>query len=358
VKDYRHSSSLRDLKIAPTDKSIVGLIQAEIDQKTKPLASLGVVETLALQLGVIYQTKSPRISKPVVFICAGDHGITRQGVSAYPSEVTAQMLVNFKNGGAAINVLAKSFGLQVEIINAGVDVSAIENLVNLNPPIAHSTQDFLSQDAMTSVQCEAAFALGYERANQCIEAGTNFVLLGEMGIGNTSAAAVITSLLTGYPIDDCVGRGTGLGEQALTEKQQILGAAIEFHGREHEPLTVLRKFGGLEIAALVGIIFAAAQSGCAILVDGYITTSAALIAVAMEPNVAEYLIYSHLSREPGHRIALDHLRGTQILSLDLCLGEGSGAALAFPIVKAASEILCEMATFESAAVSTAKSEAQ
>lgn len=335
---------------------MVSLIQAEIDQKTKPLASLGIVETIALQLGVIYQTKSPRISKPVVFICAGNHGITNQGVSAYPSEVTAQMLLNFKNGGAAINVLAKSFGLQVEIVNAGVDVSTIENLVSLNQPIAHSTQDFLSQDAMTSIQCEAAIALGYERAIERIAAGTNFVLLGEMGIGNTSAAAVITSLMTGSPIDTCVGRGTGLGEQALAEKQQTLGAAIEFHGREHEPLIVLRKFGGLEIAALVGVIFAAAQSGCAILVDGYITTSAALIAVALQPNVSDYLIFSHVSKEPGHRIALDHLRGTQILSLDLCLGEGSGAALAFPIVKAASEILSDMATFESAAVSTAKSE--
>lgn len=345
-----------DMRIIPTNKSIAGIIQTEIDQKTKPLGSLGVVETLALQLGVIYQTKTPRISKPVVFICAGNHGITQKGVSAYPAEVTAQMLLNFKNGGAAINVLAKSFGLQVEIVNAGVDVSTIENLVNLNLPIANSTQDFSSQDAMTSIQCEAAIALGHERATACIENGTNFVLLGEMGIGNTSAAAVITSIMTGFPIDICVGRGTGLGDQALKEKQQVLGAAIEFHGREHEPLTVLRKFGGLEIAALVGIIFAAAQNGCAILVDGYITTSAALIAVALQPNVSDYLIFSHLSKEPGHRIALDHLAGTAILSLDLCLGEGSGAALAFPIVKAASEILSDMATFESASVSTVRSE--
>jgi nicotinate-nucleotide--dimethylbenzimidazole phosphoribosyltransferase len=179
-----------------------------------------------------------------------------------------------------------------------------------------------------------------------------------MGIGNTSAAAIITSLMTGFPLDTCVGRGTGLGEQALKVKQQTLSAAIEFHGREHEPMTVLRKFGGLEIAALVGIIFAATQSGCAVLVDGFITTSAALIAVALQPNVSDYLIFSHLSKEPGHRIALDHLAGTAILSLDLCLGEGSGAAIAFPIVKAASEILCDMATFESAAVATAKSGVQ
>jgi nicotinate-nucleotide--dimethylbenzimidazole phosphoribosyltransferase len=355
MNNFENSTLLGEIRIEPTNKSIAGLIQAEIDQKTKPLASLGIVEKLALQIGIIYQTKSPRISSPVVFISAGNHGITQQGVSAYPSEVTAQMLLNFKNGGAAINVLAKTFGLEVEIVNAGVDVSTIEHLGDMNPPIAYSTQDFSSQDAMTSIQCEDAISLGYQRAMASIETGTNFVLLGEMGIGNTSAAAVITSLITDFPIDVCVGRGTGLGEQALKEKQQKLSVAIEFHGRGHEPLTVLRKFGGLEIAALVGIIFAAAQSGCAILVDGYITTSAALVAVAIEPNVADYLIYSHLSREPGHRIALDHLRGTEILSLDLCLGEGSGAALAFPIVKAASEILCEMATFESASVSTAKS---
>jgi nicotinate-nucleotide--dimethylbenzimidazole phosphoribosyltransferase len=358
VDDYLQGFSMGDVNIVPTDKIIAGLIQAEIDQKTKPLASLGKVETLALQLGVIYQTKSPRISKPVVFICAGNHGITRQGVSAYPSEVTAQMLLNFKNGGAAINVLAKTFGLEVEIVNAGVDVSTIEHLGDMNLPVANTTQDFLSQDAMTSMQCEAAIALGYKRALECIEAGTNFVLLGEMGIGNTSAAAIITSLMTGFPLDTCVGRGTGLGEQALKVKQQTLSAAIEFHGREHEPMTVLRKFGGLEIAALVGIIFAATQSGCAVLVDGFITTSAALIAVALQPNVSDYLIFSHLSKEPGHRIALDHLAGTAILSLDLCLGEGSGAAIAFPIVKAASEILCDMATFESAAVATAKSGVQ
>jgi nicotinate-nucleotide--dimethylbenzimidazole phosphoribosyltransferase len=160
--------------------------------------------------------------------------------------------------------------------------------------------------------------------------------------------------MTDFPIETCVGRGTGLGEQGLNEKRQTLAAAINFHGRDHDPMTVLQKFGGLEIAALVGIIFAAAESGCAILVDGYITTSAALIAVALQPNVSDYLIFSHLSKEPGHQIALDHLMGTTILSLDLCLGEGSGAALAFPIVKAASEILSEMATFESASVSSAK----
>ncbi len=331
-------------------------IQAEIDQKTKPLGSLGRIEALALQLGLIYQTKTPHISKPVVFICAGNHGITKSGVSAYPSEVTAQMLLNFKTGGAAINVLARSFGLQVEIVNAGVDVSALHGLEDLNPPIANSTQDFSLQDAMTLSQCEAAMELGHARAITCIEKGTNLVLLGEMGIGNTSAAAVITSLMTGTQINSCVGRGTGLGDHALETKQQVLAAAINFHGRDHEPLAILCKFGGLEIAALVGIIVAAAQSNCAIIVDGYITTSAALIAVALEPNVSDYLIYSHLSQEPGHQIALDHLNGTQILSLDLCLGEGSGAALAFPIVKAACEILSEMATFESASVSTATSQ--
>ncbi len=345
---------MRELKIARTDKSIVGLIQTEIDKKTKPIASLGIVEVLALKLGVIYQTIKPSIKSPVVFICAGDHGITRQGVSAYPSEVTAQMLLNFQNGGAAINVLARSNGLNVEIVNAGVDVSAIPSLSELLDPIAFSTQDFSSQDAMTVGQCEAAIALGYGRAMARIESGSNFVLLGEMGIGNTSAAAVITSIMTDFPIETCVGRGTGLGEQGLNEKRQTLAAAINFHGRDHDPMTVLQKFGGLEIAALVGIIFAAAESGCAILVDGYITTSAALIAVALQPNVSDYLIFSHLSKEPGHQIALDHLMGTTILSLDLCLGEGSGAALAFPIVKAASEILSEMATFESASVSSAK----
>lgn len=342
--------------IKPINHGMTKEIQVEIDQKTKPLGSLGRVESLALQLGLIYQTKKPIISKPIVFICAGNHGITKSGVSAYPSEVTAQMLLNFKNGGAAINVLARSFGLEVEIVNAGVDVSTMEGLADLNLPVTDSTQDFSLQDAMTLSQCNAAIELGYSRAMARIDEGTNLLLLGEMGIGNTSAAAVITSLMTGEEINTCVGRGTGLGDQALHAKRQVLAAAIDFHGRDHEPMAVLHKFGGLEIAALVGVIMAAAQRNCAIVVDGFITTSAALIAVAIEPHVSDYLIYSHLSQEPGHLIALNHLTGVPILSLDLCLGEGSGAALAFPIIRGACEILSEMATFESASISTVDQE--
>jgi nicotinate-nucleotide--dimethylbenzimidazole phosphoribosyltransferase len=346
------------MTIKPVDFSLTNLIKTEIDSKTKPLGSLGKIEDLALKLGLIYKTTRPVISSPTLFLCAGDHGITESGVSAYPAEVTAQMLLNFANGGAAINILASACGINLEFVNAGVDMSELDKRQFFNRPIANGTKNFAQSPAMTASECESAINLGKDRVFECVSKGTNFTLLGEMGIGNTSSAAIITSLITGAPLHQCVGRGTGLDEPGLQNKRDVLSGAVVFHGDIKDPLKILQIFGGLEIAALVGIIFAAAQSGCAILVDGYITTSAALIAVAMEPNVAEYLIYSHLSREPGHRIALDHLRGTQILSLDLCLGEGSGAALAFPIVKAASEILCEMATFESAAVSTAKSEAQ
>lgn len=346
------------MKISSIDYDLHATIKDEIDNKTKPIGSLGKIEDIALKLGLIYKTTRPVISAPTLFLCAGNHGITESGVSAYPAEVTAQMLLNFSNGGAAISILASTYEINLEFVNAGVDMTELDERKFFNEPISKGTKNFAEGRAMTARECESAINLGKQRVFECVSKGSNFTLLGEMGIGNTSSAAVITSLITGTPLNKCVGRGTGLDDQGLQIKRDVLSGALAFHGEMKDPLEILETFGGLEIAALVGVILASAESGIPILVDGYITTSAALVAVAIEPNAADYLIYSHVSQEPGHRIALEHLQGTHILSLDLCLGEGSGAALAFPIVKAASRILCEMATFESASVASAKNGSQ
>lgn len=334
------------------DISQIPAIKAEIDNKTKPLGSLGKIEDLALRLGLIYGSKNPKISEPTLYLCAGNHGITESGVSAYPSEVTAQMLLNFANGGAAINVLSEANGIHLEFVNAGVDMNDFDVDERFNVPISAGTKSFATHRAMTSDDCRAAVALGKERVLTRVQDGSNFTLLGEMGIGNSSSAAVITSLITGVELDHCVGRGTGLSDEMLRNKKEVLSRAISFHGEITDPMEILEVFGGLEIAALVGVLIASAENGLPILVDGFITTSAALIAAELNPNIRDYLIFSHVSLEPGHKFAVDHLLGDALLNLNLRLGEGSGAALAFPLVNGAAEILSKMATFQSASVST------
>lgn len=329
------------------------LLRTAMDSKTKPLGSLGRIEELAISLGLIYRSLTPRITNPRMLVFAGNHGITQSGVSAFPSEVTAQMVLNFMSGGAAINVLCRTFGIDLEIVNAGVEFDFPHHAELVDSPIASTTKNFHFEEAMTLEEVNAAIELGRSRVVEAVNNECNFILLGEMGIGNTSSAACITSRVTQSTIEVCTGRGTGLTDESLVHKTRVLSEALNHHASAVEPLDVLATFGGFEIAAMVGAILQASDLRIPVLVDGYITTAAALIAADLDNTSRQVMVFSHRSQEPGHHIALTHLGAVELLNLDLRLGEGSGAALAFPLAKAATEILCDMATFEAAQVSTA-----
>ena len=339
--------------IAPLDAALRPVLQAAIDDKTKPLGALGRLESLALQIGLILGTAAPELKRPAVIVFAGDHGVADAGVSAYPAEVTAQMVLNFLNGGAAINVFSRLHGMALEVVDAGVraPLPAAPGLVNAR--IADGTRNFVEQPAMTPAQTAAALNAGMARVLRHAQQGTNVIGFGEMGIANTSAAACIMSRLTGLPVETCTGRGTGLDDAALARKRALLSGALARHADAIEPLDVLATFGGFEIAMITGACLAAAASRMVILVDGFIVSAALLVAARIDPTVLDYCVFSHCSQEQGHRALLETFRAEPLLALDLRLGEGTGAALAWPLVNAAAAFLREMATFSGAGVSTA-----
>lgn len=319
---------------------------------TKPPGSLGVVETLAIRLAGLQSAERPRADNVPIILFAGDHGITAQGVSAYPSAVTVQMLHNFAGGGAAIAVLARELGVALQVVDAGtLAASDIPGVVSDKP--RRGTRDFSQEPAMTAE--ELAFALGAgRRAVARAASGADLVILGEMGIGNTTAAAAIAAALLGAPASDLVGAGTGLDTQGMRHKAAVIADALELHGLGGAGVPVrdvLQRVGGLEIAALVGAMIAAAQDRIPVLVDGFIVSVAALAGVRINASCAPWLIYSHRSLEAGHRLVLAALGAEPILDLKLRLGEGSGAALALPIVRLACALHAHMATFAQAQVS-------
>jgi nicotinate-nucleotide--dimethylbenzimidazole phosphoribosyltransferase len=329
-------------------------LQAKIDQKTKPLGSLGKIEAVALKLGLIQNTLTPQLKNPAIVIFAGDHGVAHAGVSAFPQAVTAQMVFNFLRGGAAINVFAKTSGMALKIVNAGVaevitDFADHPNFIN--SPIALGTKNFAIEPAMSAGQAQQALAAGAAIVRQLADGGCNVIGLGEMGIANTSAAACIISRLAKLPLDQCVGRGTGVDGAGLARKLTVLQGAMDLHSTAQSPLDVLSAFGGFEIAMMTGAYLEAARLKMLIIVDGFITTSALLVASQIEPSVLDYCVFSHLSHEAGHRAVLAHLNAEPLLQLDLRLGEGTGAALAYPLVVAATAFLNDMASFASAGVS-------
>lgn len=325
-------------------------IQNKINQKTKPLGALGRLETLALQIGLVFETLTPEIHHPTILIFAADHGIAQSGVSAYPQSVTAQMVLNFLNGGAAINVFARQHHLNLKIVDAGVnaDFASHENL--LNAKIAHGTQNFLNAPAMTFDECEKALMAGASMVQQQYEAGCNCIGFGEMGIGNTASAAILMHLFTKIPLDECVGRGTGLNDEQLANKRNLLRQAVEKHSDLKTPLEILATFGGFEIAMMAGAYLKAAELKMLILVDGFVCGAALLVAQQFEPHVLDYCVFSHVGSEHGHRALLNYLNAKPLLDLELRLGEGSGIALAFPLIQSAILFLNEMATFEEAGV--------
>lgn len=338
--------------IAPINVEIKPKLLQAINNKTKPLASLGALEAIALQVGQIQDSMTPTLSRPVALVFAGDHGIVEEGVSPYPQAVTAQMVLNFLAGGAAINVFAKQHNVVLRVIDSGVnfDFKKKQNLVHAK--IARGTKNFLRHPAMTVIQCEHAMTLGQAFVNKEIDAGTNIIAFGEMGIGNTSSASCLMSLLCDLPISKCVGRGTGLNDTGLMKKTKVLRRALNHHAlKDPLPIDVLATFGGFEIAMMAGAMLAAAQRKSVLLIDGFIATSALLVVVKMQPNILQYCIFSHCSDESGHQQMLDYLKVKPLLNLGLRLGEGTGAVLAYPLVQSAVNFLNEMASFERAGVS-------
>ncbi|HNC52343.1 MAG TPA: nicotinate-nucleotide--dimethylbenzimidazole phosphoribosyltransferase [Accumulibacter sp.] len=337
--------------ISPT--SPVPGLQARIDGKTKPPGSLGQLERLALQIGQIQQSLTPRLDHPHLLVFAGDHGAARAGVSAYPQEVTWQMVENFLAGGAAINVFARHNGLRLRVIDAGVahDFGSRDGLIDAK--IAFGTRNYLEQAAMSAAERDAALTRGADLVRRLAEDGCRVIGFGEMGIGNTAAASLLTHHLTGTPLADCVGRGTGLDDTGLARKRALLAKAVARAAlpADADALVALAEFGGFEIAMLCAALLAGAERRMVLLIDGFIVTSALLVAARIAPAITDYCVFCHRSAEPGHLAQLRALQARPLLDLDLRLGEGTGAALAWPLVRAAVAFLDEMASFESAGVS-------
>lgn len=308
-------------------------LRRRLDSLTKPPGSLGRLEDLAVQVGLIQNTDRPRIDSKAMLIFCADHGIVAEGVSAYPSEVTSQMLANFQAGGAAINVLCRQYGVEPVIVDMGV---------------GRPTQNFAREPAMTREQAMAAIDTGRAHAT-----GADLLGAGEMGIGNTTSAAALLCAFTGLDPQEASGRGAGLDDAGVARKASAIRRALALHQPDpSDPLGVLAALGGREIAAITGLILGAAEHRRVLVLDGFISCSAALVARAMEPHSLDYVVFAHRSAEKGHRLMLEALGARPLLDLEMRLGEGSGAALAISLVESAVRLLNEMATFESAGVST------
>ncbi|MDD3652521.1 nicotinate-nucleotide--dimethylbenzimidazole phosphoribosyltransferase [Immundisolibacter sp.] len=344
-----------DYAITPPDQTIATELRHKIDRKTKPLGALGRLEPLALQIGLVQQTLTPELRQPHIVVFAGDHGAARAGVSAYPQDVTWQMVENFLAGGAAINVFSRQMGLGLTVVDAGVNHDFGKRPGLIDAKIAPGTANYIEEAAMSAEQRDAALQRGREIAHALADNGCNCVGFGEMGIGNTASASLLTHCLVGAErgadLYTVTGRGTGLDDAGLIHKRALLKQALERGDRPADPLAVLAEYGGFEIAMMAGAMLGAAERRMLVLIDGFIVTSALLVAHAIDPNVLPYCVFAHRSQEPGHRVQLDHLLAEPLMSLDLRLGEGTGAALAWPLVQAAVSFLNEMASFESAGVS-------
>lgn len=340
--------------INPPNQILKSALLHKIDSKTKPLGALGLLESLALQIGLIQNSLTPRFNRPTLLVFAGDHGVVHAGVSPYPQAVTAQMVLNFLRGGAAINVFARQHGFVMRVVDAGVNHVFDDHADLVNAKVGMGTQNFIHQPAMTVAQCEQALSAGAALAKQEIEAGSNVLAFGEMGIGNTSAASCLMSVLCDIPIAECVGRGTGVDDAGLANKTALLTQALQYHSslNKQDALGALATYGGFEIAMMTGAMLAAAQNNAVLLIDGFIATAALLVAVRLQPEILHYCVFAHCSGEAGHRRLLAEFEAKPLLDVGLRLGEGTGAVLAYPLLQAAVNFLNEMASFESAGVST------
>lgn len=337
--------------IQPLDDDAMNAARARQDQLTKPQGALGRLEALSIQIAGITRNARPRFSQPAIITMAGDHGVARQGVSAYPAEVTPQMVLNFLRGGAAINVLARHVGAHMVVVDMGVasDLPAHPELVVRK--IACGTRDISIGPAMTRDEARRAIEAGIEIVTHEIERGADIIGTGDMGIGNTTPSAAITATITRRPVKEVTGRGTGVDDAGLARKIATIERALALNKpNPNDALDVLGDVGGFEIGGLAGVMIGAAARRVPVVIDGFISGAAALIAYTLAPAVQPYLIAAHRSVEIGHRAILDHLRLDPLLDLDLRLGEGTGAALGISICIAACKILDEMATFSEAGV--------
>lgn len=338
-------------RIHPMDEEAGKQARCHIDQLTKPLGSLGRLEELVVDLARMTGNPFPKVTPPGVLVFAGDHGVVKEGVSAYPQEVTAQMVLNFLNGGAAINVFSRQIGALLKVFDVGVAADLSHEGLELCK-IRYGTANFLHEDAMSREEAEKSISVGIKAAKKIIEEGARLMIIGEMGIGNTTSSSAILAALTGDDIEWIVGKGTGVNQQGIQLKKQIILKGLqERKPNRQDPLDVLSKVGGLEIGAMAGAVLGAAAMRVPVLVDGFISTVAALVAARIEPKAGDYLLASHQSQEPGHLHALRALNMKPLIDLQMRLGEGSGAAVAFPIVESATLMIREMATFDSAGVS-------
>lgn len=323
-------------------------IRRAIDGKTKPVGALGRIEDLAAAIARARRTVAPRIEGCSLTIFAADHGVAAEGVSAYPQAVTRQMVGNFLAGGAAATVIAASLGVPVRVVDAGVAGTPIEDPRLVSRRIGPGTASFLRGPAMTGAERDRALEEGGMLGGQPVG---DVAAFGEMGIGNTSSATLLAHRLTGLDIGELIGPGTGLDDVGLARKAAVLARASARVPGKLSAGEALAEFGGFEIAMMAGAMIGAARVGKLVLVDGFIATSAALVAAALDPAVRGAMIFAHVSAEPGHARVLAWMGADPLLSLDMRLGEGTGALLAWPLVKAASAMLCDMASFESAGVS-------
>jgi nicotinate-nucleotide--dimethylbenzimidazole phosphoribosyltransferase len=337
--------------ICPTgDAALAALLDHAINHKTKPTGSLGQLELVARQIGLIQRTTQVELVKPAILVFAADHGIVAEGISAYPQSVTWQMVENFLADGAAINVFARQNGCALQIVDAGVhhDFGPRPGLTDRK--IGPGTRNFAFEAAMTRAQCLDAIKAGMALVDQI---DGNVIGFGEMGIGNTTSAAALMHVLTRIPVAACVGAGTGLSLDGILHKQRVIEAAVAHHAANTtgmDALDILATFGGFEIAMMAGAMLKAGERRMVLLIDGFIATSALLVAARLQPALLDYCIFSHCSDEAGHRQLLDSLGARALLQLDLRLGEGTGCALALPLLHAAVNFLRQMATFDSAQV--------
>ncbi len=345
------TNMLDHLIISPTDEALKARICEAIDNKTKPPGSLGRIEELALKMALCQNTLEPAAGPARLFIFAADHGLTAEGVSAWPSEVTTQMVLNFLAGGAAANVFARTNGVEITVVDAGVigELPDHENLARAG--IRKGTANAMHTDALTADELEQALAYGASLAIKAAKSGTRTILLGEMGIGNTSSASLLAHAIHGIDLEILTGPGAGLDAAGVNRKADILKRVATRRAGPLDARTALATYGGLEIACIAGALIGAASAGVIVLIDGFIASAGAMCALTARPEAAAYTVFSHRSKEPGHRAMLEAIGADPLIDLDLRLGEGTGALLAYPLLKNACAMLNEMATFESAGVS-------
>ncbi len=340
-----------NFNISKPNTELTEQLQHKINFKTKPIGSLGILEQLAVKIGCIQNSLTPELKQPIIMIFAADHGIALDGVSPYPQEVTWQMVANFINGGAAINVFGRQNGIDIRIIDAGVNFDFDKSSEVINAKVDYGTKSYLNESAMTAEQFKTAIKRGADLCDKMHREGSNIIGFGEMGIGNTSSAAILLHLLSGVDLKECVGRGTGWDDEGLKRKYEILKKAVNNYNGDHSVENVLTHFGGFEIVMIIGAMMKAAELKMVIMVDGFIISSALLAASKMNATILEYCIFTHKSNENGHKHMLEHLKAEPILDLGMRLGEGTGAAVAYPIIESSVNFLNQMASFEDAGVS-------